>query len=83
MLSVEWYSEPSRTSELELFTKIVNGLKSKTLRLGMQDLTIDILCCKIHLYIDLKKMKYFAPEKEDIVLMRLFLSYCLERFSSG
>ena len=30
LLSVERYSEPSQTSEMELFTKTVNGLKPLT-----------------------------------------------------
>ena len=34
-------------------------------------LTVDILCCKSHLQMDLQRRKYFTPKKEDIFLIFL------------
>ena len=44
--------------------------------LNYRHIAYDILCCKSHLEMNLKKTKNFTPKKKDSFLMSLFLSSC-------
>ena len=77
-----WYSKAMnnfyKKLHLRCLTSFWMRLWSKTFREGMQYLIIDILCCKSHFSMYLKKRKHFTLKREGSFLVSLFFCFSLQ-----